>query len=292
MPSTIQLPGGDVEAQLSFYNPPVDGSEPYFTLGRDAGNKPKFNFSDKIVDVNIHDLRDSKKPFTLDRDAFEIVTGAPPAPKTIDFMDEEAIRRDYYPEVQQLVSDKIPGDSQVFIYDHTVRHEMGDGQHRPLTRVHIDHTADNAARRVRQYFPQEAERLLKNRYRIVNVWRPLNAQPLESYPLAFASAASFNDADVIPVEHRYEDGSLVREVGLVKYSPKQAWYYLSGMRDTERILLKCFDSDSLKEGSEVACKTPHSAFSDPRTRSDAEGRFSIELTEERWPVGIRHLNYV
>ncbi|KAH6960306.1 methyltransferase [Fusarium avenaceum] len=277
MSSVIEVPHGDVTSSLSFYGPPSDGSEPYFKISRHAGQKPKFNFLDNVVDVNVHDIRDCKKAFTLDRDAFQIVTDAPAPSDTIDFMDDEAIRTKYYPEIEQLLSEKIQGDIQIFPYDHTVRLQAKGAQHGPLTRVHVDHTAKNAARRVQQHFGPEADRLLQGRYRIVNVWRPLNKQPLESYPLAFASASTFNNADLVPVEHRYEDGTLVREVGLIKYSSSQSWYYLSGMSDRERVLLKCFDSDSLKKGSDTACKTPHTAFKDPRTREDAEGRYSIEV---------------
>ncbi|KAF5622335.1 7alpha-cephem-methoxylase P8 chain [Fusarium sp. NRRL 52700] len=272
------VPRGNVTVPLNFYKAPANGSKPYFIVSKEDSIAPEFNFTDHSVDVIIHDLRGSENTFSLDRDAFQIVTDASPPSEGIDFSDNKSIRAHYYPEVQQLISERLPGDVQIFIYDHTVRHQVeGEAQHRPLTRVHIDHTANNAIRRIRQFFPTEADRLLQGRYRIVNVWRPLNKKPLESYPLAFASASTFDNADVVPVQHRYKDGSLVREAGLIKHSSSQAWYYLSGMTDRERILLKCFDSDSLKEGSKIACKTPHTAFRDPRTQASAEGRFSIEV---------------
>lgn len=275
MPRTIDVPCGDVTASLSFYRPPADNSEPCFTISRETGDK-KMNFSENIIDVTIHDVRNYKNEFTLDRDAFQITTNAPQS-KTIDFTNDEAIKTNYYPEVQQLLSATIPGKIRIFTYDHTVRRETKGAQHGPLTRVHVDHTANNVIRRVREYLPTEADRLLQGRYRIVNVWRPLNKQPLESYPIAFASASTFDDADVIPVEHRYDDGILVREMGFINHNSNQLWYYLSGMTDCERILLKCFDSESLTQDSGIGCTTPHTAFKDPRTREDAEGRYSIEV---------------
>lgn len=55
-------------------------------------------------------------------------------------------------------------------------------------------------------------------------------------------------------------------------------YYLSGMTGDEQILLECFDSEALKDGSAVkGGRVPHSAFADPRTREGAEGRESIEV---------------
>lgn len=42
------------------------------------------------------------------------------------------------------------------------------------------------------------------------------------------------------------------------------------MRDDERLLLQCFDS-------ERGGRAPHSAFEDPRSGGDAKGRESIEV---------------
>lgn len=50
------------------------------------------------------------------------------------------------------------------------------------------------------------------------------------------------------------------------------------MAGNERLLLECFDSESLKEGTSVkGGRVPHAAFPDPRTREDAEARESIEV---------------
>ncbi|KAG8668301.1 hypothetical protein FPOAC2_07590 [Fusarium poae] len=277
MSGATEVPHGDVTAALSFYRPPVDGSDPYFTFSREKGQKPKFNFSDHVVDVTIRDIRECEEEFTLDIHAFQIITNAPPPSSKIDFMNDQSIKTLYYPEIVNWLSDIVQGDIRIFPYDHTVRLEAKGAQHGPLTRVHVDHIASNVVRRIQTYFPEEAERLLRGRYRIINVWRPLNKRPLESFPLAFASASAFDDKDLVPIEHRFEDGELIREVGLIKHNSSQAWYYLSGMTDKERILLKCFDSESLKPGASVACKTTHSAFRDPCTREGSEGRFSIEV---------------
>jgi hypothetical protein len=153
--------------------------------------------------------------------------------------------------------------------------------------VHIDQTAPSAAQRVRRHAssPEEADRLLASRYRIINVWRPLNPRPVESFPLAFASSATLRDADVVPVEHRYPGSSgdvkgtgYVGQTAAIRHGAGQQWWYLSGMTGDERVLLECFDSESLKEGSTVkGGRVAHTAFVDPRTREGAEGRESIEV---------------
>lgn len=91
--------------------------------------------------------------------------------------------------------------------------------------------------RVRRHLGDEANRLLQGRYRIINVWRPLNKKPVESSPLAFASSHSVDDADVIPVEHRYANG-YTEFTAAIRHNPPQKWYYLSGMTRNERLLLE------------------------------------------------------
>jgi hypothetical protein len=149
--------------------------------------------------------------------------------------------------------------------------------------VHIDQTAFSTAQRVRRHAPSPdaAETLLTTqRYRIINVWRPLNANPVEASPLAFARSATLRDSDVVAVEHRYpaSAGGYVGQTAAIRYDEAQEWYYLSGMTGEERILLECFDSEALKEGSGVkGGRVPHTAFEDPRTRVGAEPRESIEV---------------
>jgi hypothetical protein len=103
---------------------------------------------------------------------------------------------------------------------------------------------------------------------------------VEASPLAFARSATLRDSDVVAVEHRYpaSAGGYVGQTAAIRYDEAQEWYYLSGMTGDERILLECFDSEALKEGSGVkGGRVPHTAFEDPRTRVGAEPRESIEV---------------
>jgi len=43
----------------------------------------------------------------------------------------------------------------------------------PSRQVHNDHTVNSAPRRVRDHLGDDAEELLKHRFGIVNVWRPV-----------------------------------------------------------------------------------------------------------------------
>lgn len=269
------VPRGDVTATLNFYKPPPDDSPPFNYVETPPEGEPQRNFDDTPQEVLIQDVRGREVEFTLDRDAFEIIQDVPPS-KESDFVDDESIKEKYYPELEQLLLKHIPGSNRIFFFDHTIRRADPNAHRAPVTRVHIDQTAKSAAKRVRRYFPDEADQLLQGRYRIVNVWRPLNKNPVESFPLAFASSSTLEDKDVVPIEHRYPEGYL-GETAAIKTNPAQKWHYLSGMTGDERLLLECFDSESLKPGSEIGGRVPHSAFIDPRTREDAEGRESIEV---------------
>jgi hypothetical protein len=84
-----------------------------------------------------------------------------------DFYDPEEIKRFYYPEIEQLLRDKL-GASRIFVFDHNVRNAAREGLAMPSRQVHNDHTVDSAPRRVRDHMGAEAEELLKHRFGIVN----------------------------------------------------------------------------------------------------------------------------
>lgn len=278
MAVTHQIPRGPVTAKLNFFQPPADGAAPFNHVDTPPEGLPQRNFGDSSHEVTIADIRGSESEFTLDKDAFAAILGVPPSAET-EFTSDESIREKYYPEVEQLLLRHIPGAHKVVLFDHTIRRADPTANRNPVQRVHIDQTAASAAQRVRRHITDEDEaaKLLSGRYRIVNVWRPLNKTPVESFPLAFASSETLKDDDVVPVEHRYNSGYR-GQTAAIKYNPEQKWYYLSGMTGDERLLLECFDSESAKEGSGVrGGRVAHTAFEDPRTRPDAEGRESIEV---------------
>ncbi|TQW00557.1 hypothetical protein V2A60_001632 [Cordyceps javanica] len=274
--AAVAVPRGDVSADLNYYQAPADDSAPYNNIDP-APPLPERNYSDVTRATTIHDIRGRESDFSLDRDAFQVIRGVAPSAETA-FTDDASIAARYYPEVERLLLDHVPGASRVFIFDHTIRRSSPGASRGPVNRVHIDQTARSVEQRVRRYFGDsgEADALLRGRYRLVNVWRPLNRGPVESNPLSFASTSSLDDADVVPVQHRYSTG-YTGETAAIRYNPAQRWYYLSGMTGDERLLLECFDSESLRPGSGIGGRAPHSAFADPRTRVDAEGRESIEV---------------
>jgi len=188
---------------------------------------------------------------------------------------DDSIKKNYYPEVEKLILDHVPGSHKVFIFDHTVRRSNPNAPRAPVTRVHIDQTVKSATARVHHHLPEEAEKLLQGRFRLINVWRPLNG-PVQANPLGFASSSTLRNEDLIPIEHRYPDRT--GETAGIVYNKGQKWHYLSGMRNDERLFLECYDNEALRPGSKVqGGRVPHTAFRDPRTPEDAIGRESIEV---------------
>lgn len=268
------IPRGDTIVTLNYFRPPEDGSVPFNFVEQQPEGQPQRNYGDFDVNVPIKDIRGRESEYTLDKDAFQVVSHVPASAEK-DFVDDASIKEKYYPEVEKLILDNVPGSNRVFLFDHTIRRSKPNAPRAPVTRVHIDQTIKSATQRVHVHLPNEAERLLAGRYRIINIWRPLNG-PVQANPLGFASSSTLKDEDLIPIEHRYPDGT--GETAGIRFNEGQKWHYLSGMKNDERLFLECFDSESLKPGTTVqGGRVPHTAFTDPRTPENAIGRESIEV---------------
>ena len=256
------IPRGPVTVSLQFYAPPADGSKPWNYVVQPPEGRPKRNFGDADLPVTIKDIRGEESLYNVDDHAFAILKTGPSVEQ--DFTSDESIKENYFPEVEQLLMENLVGAKRIFIFDYTLRRVNSDRP--PVLRVHIDQNKVAAHGRVRHFLPTEAEDLLKNRVRIINVWRPLNG-PVQCSPLAFADSKTVSDEALVSVEHRYPDRT--GETLSVKHMDEQ-WYYCSGLENDERILLECFDSE---KGGRV----PHTAFVDPRSPVGGRQRESIEV---------------
>jgi hypothetical protein len=262
----LLIPRGPTTSSLCFYAAPEDGSIPYNYVEPLPG-VPQRNWGEDWQEVPIEDLRGREADFNLDTNAFDTYQHIPSA--VTDFTSDTHIRDVYYPEVEQFLLSNIPGAHKVVLFDHTIRLPTGNRQ--AVLRAHIDQTPPSAAERVRLHSPDDAEELLRGRYRIINVWRPLNG-PVMNMSLAVADSQTVADEDLVAIEHRYP--TRTGQVAAVKYNSAQKWYYWSGMKNDERLLLKCFDSDvDVGRWGRV----PHTAFEDPRSPEGAVGRESIEV---------------
>lgn len=264
--TNIEIPRGDTESTLTFYAPPADGSSPWNYVEQPPEGYPQRNYLENPHKVALHDLRGREKDFSINTNGFGTISNVPASAEK-DFTDDTSIKQNYYPEVEQLLLDNVPGANRIFIFDHTIRRSDPDAKRAPVNRAHIDQTTKSAIARVHYHMGSEASTLLAGRIRLINVWRPLNG-PVVHKPLAYADSRSVPDSDIVPVEHRYPHRT--GETAGVQFTEKGRWYYWSGMGNDERILLQCYDS---LDGA----RTPHTAFDDPRTQEAWPGRESIEV---------------
>lgn len=274
--SPTYIPRGPTAAELTFYAPPPDNSAPFNYVEPQPPGHPQRNYLEVRHKVDLTDIRGDEATYTLDHDAVQPLQNVPSATTYSTFDSDALVRELYYPEVESLILAHLPGSHKVVLFDHTIRRQRQDAPRQPVKRAHVDQTPRAAAERVKLHIsdPAEAEKLLAGRYRIVNVWRPLSAEPVQSAPLAFASAASVDGGDLVPIQHRYPHRT--GETMGVKFNPGQKWLYWSGMTEDERLLLKCSDSEGVKGGG-VAQWVPHTAFWDERTPEGARVRESIEV---------------
>jgi hypothetical protein len=173
-------------------------------------------------------------------------------------------------------------------------------------RFQVDQTPGAAEARVRRHLPAgEADQLVKGRYQIINVWRPIE-NPASDTPLAVIDWRSTSPEDFIPTDLMYpkradsldlddrgkevlpdpnnysstEGYEVKGETMGVAPNDKHQFYYQKDMTPDEVLLLKCFDSwgEGMPNGKKgLAVRTPHTAFTDPKTPEDAPGRQSIEV---------------
>lgn len=109
----------------------------------------------------------------------------------------------------------------------------------PVKEVHVDQTAPSAVARVHLHLPpSEAPELLKHRFQIINLWRPIS-HPAFDMPLTlcdFRTVDKENDLVAVARISPERRGETYR----VKYNPQHRWKYLKGMTPEEIVLIKWY----------------------------------------------------
>src|SRR5438094_8147376 len=220
--------------------------------------------------VTIRDGRPLADEFDLEVAGFEFVEHKT---QVRDFFDADELKRVYYPEVEALVKE-VSGAARVVVFDHTLR--SGDEAEReaklvrePVLSAHNDYTEWSGPQRVREIMGDEAERLLRRRFAIIQVWRAIR-KPIQANPLAILDSRSLVPEDLLVAERRYPHR--VGQTYRLKYNPGHRWFYFPEMRRDEALVFKVFDSET--DGR--ARFTPHTSSVDPATPPGSSPRQSIE----------------
>jgi hypothetical protein len=260
-----------VDAELHYFKP--NGHKPYRYNYDPPADVAVSNAEHEAHSFPISDARPLASKLSLDVQGAALLTHRT---DVRDFYDDEEVQRVYYPESELLIAEAT-GAKRIFVFDHTrrrreegARSPSAKPRREPVTRVHNDYTVKSGPQRVRTLLPDEADQLLKGRFAVINLWRPIRG-PLEDAPLAFCDARSVSFDDLAPMDLIYPDR--VGETYLVKYNPRHRWFYAPRMRADEALLIKSYDS--AEDGR--ARFTPHTAFEDPTTPVNRLPRESIEL---------------
>lgn len=193
----------------------------------------------------------------------------------VDWLDPEAVVRDYYPECLALAC-AITGATGGAMFDHNVRggSKPRDGEWtnrfwseqvaQPTRGVHNDYVDRSAPMRALDVLG----RVPAGRYAYVNLWRPLHT--LRDSPLAVCDGRTLREGDASLTELRYPDRS--GWIHRYTYNPEHRWTYFPEMGHDEVLFLKCWDSELDGRTRHSA----HSAFTDPSAPADSPPRESIE----------------
>ena len=254
----------------------IDVVLPYVVPGESAifypGDREASYWPVEDHNVRVHDARAEIDRLSLETTGF-VLKRRPTAVK--NFNDSAEVRAVYYPEIEALVKE-LTGAKRVLIFGDIVRSDaQGTPEGRqPARGAHVDYDE----RTVRWFTqahssPEEAAELLKGRFVMMNLWRPIKT--VEKSPLAVCDASTVVQADLNPSEIRggLNDRNMATMYGFnLSYSASHRWYYVPKMRPDEILAFKLCDPwtpDVQWSG--------HTAFDDPTSARDARPRESIEI---------------
>jgi hypothetical protein len=259
-----------VATTLKYWDDPGDGSRPtpiVIGKGRITNERPHLAHDFVVTDVS-----GDEDIYSLDTNGFQYCRHASCEK---EFTDEHTIETAYYDECKELLKE-VTGGSCIHIFNHKVRrgptqwHHLGFDNLKnrgPVTKTHVDQSYAGAELRLRWELPNEADELVKRRYQIINVWRPIEA--ILKDPIAVADAKTVPDADLVEADMTEND--FPGKQWVVRHNPRHRWYYKHRMTTRDVLLIKCFDSDT-----SVARRALHSAIEDPVYREE-QSRQSIEV---------------
>ncbi|KAI0401930.1 methyltransferase [Xylaria palmicola] len=269
------------ESRMSFLEPWAGREESPYVRGKVEEGFPRQNFENLEYAVRFRDARPDKAGFELDTHGFAFHDDGGVATQVVDAIrenDRATVQELYYPAVEAIVKAKT-GASRVIIFDHTYRKrylgldpgQNQNGKEQPATLAHVDQSEIGAIGRVKRHALEDADRLLKGRVQVINVWRPIHGV-VEDWALAVSDYRSVKESEIHPTdifrERRERSGQTVS----VNYSDDQRWYYLGRQNVDEVTLIKIWDS---KDGVAKTC--PHGSFPDPHAPASALPRESIEV---------------
>ena len=283
--------------------------------GSDAGS---LGIDLEKVEMPVINARDQlgKKKIYLNKNGFELIQSNINH-LNINFFNNREVIDKYYIHCADFVREKT-GAKNVYAFDHNIRSASGKKNKKmikggqqvqgPAHIVHGDYTLTSAPERLRQLAQPAGkndtlrlilgksnsllsednviETLANGRFAIINLWRNIVDDPVETNPLALCDASTVSPEDLVVFEIHYADR--IGENYFAKHNKKHKWFYFNKITKDEALLIKQWDSNgsiaksngklSDNESLHNTCTFSfHSAFEDPSTREDAPDRWSMEV---------------
>ena len=257
-----------VKATVQYVNESGDQAAYHASEAGGAAATHGGRFDSRVIQIK--DAHRAEAVLDLDREGFQLV---PQASAVTDFHDDEQLASIYNAEVKALIK-QITGAQRVDVFDHTRRAATNQlrrtvKSREPSSVIHNDYTEWSAEQRLRTLLPDEADRLLAGHFAIINLWRSI-AGVIETMPLAFCDSKTLKADDLVSVKRVAKDR--VGELQLARFNAAHEWYYFTGMRSDEAVLIKTYDS--ARDGRNQY--TIHTTFADPNSSVDAAARQSLE----------------
>ena len=270
--------GIDTNGDIFFYSGTVDGSLPWLNGNPKLGWTTS-NFLRTSTNIPIYDLRGRETQFHIDINGFEVVDydGKVHHP----FTDNSDEQKCLYEEITNILKNRLRA-SRVIIFRHVIRSrgpprpaDQCDETHKnPVFYPHVDFNPVSAKYKVKEILGEdEATKLMKNRFQVVNIWKPLGFNPITNIPL---SICDYQTLDLKNDIHLSDAQASVHTTSLYAISKninnQQKWYYLRNMKFNEMFVFKMFDSDA-----NLAQFGAHTAFVDESVPRDNLEQSSIEM---------------
>ena len=283
--------------------------------GNDGGSK---GINLKKYEMHVENARnyEGEEKLNLDKNGFELLKSKLGKSEK-DFFNNSYVLTSYYTHCANLVKN-LTNASHVSAFDHNIRSATGKKKKKriaggqqvqgPAHVVHGDYTLTSAPARLKQLAqpPRENDTIAEildpndallprkiidkvesgGRFSIINVWRNIVAEPVESNPIALCDAATVSSDDLVVFEIHYSDR--VGENYFAKHNNNHRWYFYPKLTIDEVLLIKQWDSDGMlaysdgtqsdfNSGTRPCTFSFHAAFDDKNTRSDAPDRWSMEV---------------
>lgn len=268
----------DVIGEINYFSSSTDGDSPWIVASSIPTMK-RSNFIQAPVHVTIHDLRGKDKSVNLDRNGFEVAKYDGAIQE--EFEENSEAQKTYFQEISNLLKKRL-GASRVIICHYAFRsrnsaltdEQCNDTHRNPVLYPHVD--ADLLS--VQEWLDdclgiEESEKTRKNRFQLINVWRPLGANPIINKPLTICDYSSIDvNRDIHPLTIHRSDHSATAYT--ISHNPQDIhkWYYLSEMRSDEMFIFKNFDSKP-----DVAQFAVHTALNNDNASTSNLEQKSLEL---------------